>query len=94
MKTKTPKAKQGAKLQRRKPLRAARGSEATDKRLITAVTGLMEIVEGVRGSTWGCDGRRLVDTPEWCELYCAWNAEKRKPLNNALSETHEKKPQL
>ena len=51
-----------------------------DKRLMAAVTGLMEIVEGVRGARWSHEGRRLVDTTEWCELYCAWNVKKRKPL--------------
>lgn len=58
------------------------GSEATDKRLMSAVTGLMEIVEGVRNVRWAHEGVRLKDTPEWCELYCAWNAEKSKPLND------------
>jgi hypothetical protein len=32
----------------------------------------MEIVEGVRGERWTVNGRRLVDTPEWCDLYVAW----------------------
>lgn len=47
-------------------------SSAT-KRLIDAVDGLMEIVEGVRNARWSHEGRRLVDTPEWAKLYCAWN---------------------
>lgn len=64
---------------------AAPGSEATDKRLMAAVTGLMEIVEGVRNARWSHEGKRLVDTPEWCELYCAWNAAKDKPLNTEVS---------
>lgn len=63
------------------PFASASGSEATDKRLMAAVTGLMQIVEGVRNARWAHEGKRLVDTPEWCELYCAWNAAKAKPLN-------------
>lgn len=55
--------------------------QATDKRLMAAVTGLMGIVEGCLGERWASNGRRLVDTPEWCELYCAWSAE-----NKALKE--------
>lgn len=30
---------------------------------------LMNIVEGVRGERWEANGKRLVDTPEWCALY-------------------------
>lgn len=48
---------------------------------MAAVTGLMGIVEGCLGDRWASNGRRLVDTPEWCELYCAWCAE-----NKALKE--------
>lgn len=36
-----------------------------------AVEGMMEIVEGCRGERWTANGRRLVDTPEWCRLYVA-----------------------
>lgn len=87
MKTKTPKAKRGAKPQRRKPLRAAPGSPASDNRLMTAVTGIMDIVEGVRNIRWQFEGRRLVDTPQWCDLYCAWCAEKRKQENSVYTPT-------
>lgn len=41
-------------------------------RLESEVAALMEIVEGVRGERWSANGRRLVDTPEWCALYVAW----------------------
>lgn len=90
MKTKTPKAKRGAELQRRKPLRAAPGSPAPDNRLMNAVTGIMDIVEGVRNIRWHFEGRRLVDTPQWCDLYCAWCAEKRKQENNKLTDREAK----
>lgn len=48
---------------------------------MNAVTGLMDIVEGVQNIRWQFEGRRLVDTPQWCDLYCAWCAEKRKQEN-------------
>jgi hypothetical protein len=51
-----------------------------NKRLKNAVIGLMDIVEGVRGARWSHEGKRLVDTPEWCELYSAFHDEKRNDL--------------
>ena len=38
------------------------------------LSDLMCIVEGCRGKRWESLGHRLVDTPEWCALYTAWNA--------------------
>jgi len=38
----------------------------------------MGIVEGVQNVRWSYQGRRLVDTKEWCELYCAWRELRRK----------------
>lgn len=29
------------------------------------------IVEGVKNKRWAADGRRLKDTMEWCDFYCA-----------------------
>lgn len=52
---------------------------------MNAVTGLMDIVEGVQNIRWQFEGRRLVDTPQWCDLYCAWCAEKRKQENDKVS---------
>jgi hypothetical protein len=49
-----------------------------ERRLLAAVTGLMDIVEGTLGCRWQFEGRRLVDTPQWCDLYCAWCDAKRK----------------
>ncbi len=61
------------------------GSPASDNRLMNAVTGLMDIVEGVQNIRWQFEGRRLVDTPQWCDLYCAWCAEKRKQENSVIT---------
>ena len=55
----------------------APGSE----RLLLAMDRLMEIVEGVKLQRWHANGRRLVDTPEWCEVYVAWCAINRMPPN-------------
>jgi hypothetical protein len=52
------------------------------ERLILAMDKLMEIVEGLRYRRWSDDGQRLTDTPEWCELYCAWCELKRKTPPN------------
>ncbi len=52
---------------------------------MNAVTGLMDIVEGVQNIRWQFEGRRLVDTPQWCDLYCAWCAEKRKQENSVIT---------
>jgi len=49
------------------------------ERLRLAVDKLMQIVEGTRYRRWSADGKRLTDTPEWCELYCAWCAIKFPP---------------
>lgn len=59
----------------------ARCSETPDDRLMSAVNGVMGIVEGVRNARWSHKGKRLVDTPEWCELYCAWSAKKHQSPN-------------
>lgn len=48
-----------------------------DDRLMAAIDGLMQIVEGMRRKRWA-DGGRLVDTPEWCEFYVAVYAHKRQ----------------
>ena len=61
---------------------SANGSWTADNRLLNAVSGLMEIVEGVSNLRWQFEGRRLVDTPQWCDLHCAWCAEKRKSSND------------
>ena len=42
------------------------------------IENLMDIVEGVRGERWVANGRRLVDTPEWCAFYTAVKREQRK----------------
>lgn len=41
--------------------------------LAGAARRLREIVEGVRSERWVSDdtGKRLKDTPEWCEFYSA-----------------------
>ncbi len=40
--------------------------------LAKSILALLEIVEGCRAERWaGRNGLRLVDTPEWCEFYCA-----------------------
>jgi len=57
------------------------------RRLVKAVNGLMGIVEGVMNVRWSYDGRRLVDTPEWCELYCAWSELRRKEDESALKKS-------
>jgi len=80
------KKKKTHKKQRRQPLRAVTGSVADDNRLMNAVTGLMQIVEGTSNLRWQFEGRRLVDTPQWCELYCAWCAAKAKPQNAEVSD--------
>lgn len=54
------------------------------EKLVVAVNNLVEIVEGVRNVRWAYDQWRLVDTPQWCDLYCAWCAEKRKQDNAEL----------
>ena len=54
-----------------------------------AVEGMMEIVEGCRGERWTANGRRLVDTPEWCRLYVARCAVNRYE-QNAGGETWRK----
>ena len=41
--------------------------------LADSIERLLEIVEGVRGERWQSNGRRLVDTPEWCAFYVAHN---------------------
>lgn len=38
--------------------------------LLQSADNLLEIVEGVRGERWTANGRRLVDTREWCAFYC------------------------
>ena len=40
--------------------------------LAQKVGKLMEIVEGCLGERWTANGKRLVDTREWCALYVAW----------------------
>jgi len=52
-----------------------------NSRAMPEAAALMEIVEGVRGERWSANGRRLVDTPEWCALYVAW----RRQANDKLS---------
>jgi hypothetical protein len=57
------------------------------RRLLKAVNGVMGIVEGVMGQRWVCgDGRRLVDMPQWCELYCAWSELRRNEDEAALAK--------
>jgi hypothetical protein len=53
------------------------------RELHVAVEDLMQIVEGVRGERWSANGRRLVDTPEWCRLYVARCAINREPNKGA-----------
>ena len=57
------------------------------RRLLIAVNGLMGIVEGCLGERWASNGRRLVDTPEWCELYCAWCDRRRSEDWKALEKS-------
>lgn len=49
--------------------------------LLAAVEDLMQIVEGFRGERWAANGRRLVDTPEWCRLYTLRSALLRSEPN-------------
>lgn len=47
-------------------------AEKWNSRAMPEVAAVMEIVEGCLGQQWSANGRRLVDTPEWCALYVAW----------------------
>jgi len=75
------KTKRTHKLKRPGQFAEAHGSATVNRRLLNAVTALMDIVEGTRNVRWQHEGRRLVDTPQWCDLYCAWCAEKRESPN-------------
>lgn len=57
------------------------------RRLVKAVNALIGIVEGVRNVRWSYEGRRLVDTNEWCELYCAWSELRRHEDEAALKKS-------
>ena len=60
----------------------AEASAKWNARALPEIGALMEIVEGVRGERWAANGRRLVDTPEWCALYVAW----RRQANADVSD--------
>lgn len=47
------------------------------ERLLRSIDKFMEIIEGPRARRWVARGYRLTDTPEWCEVYCAWCALQR-----------------
>jgi hypothetical protein len=54
--------------------------------LRTASERLNEVVEGVASRRWGHEGRRLKDTPEWCNFYVVVTRTKRaaESANNKL----------
>lgn len=43
------------------------------KPLLNSCENLLEIVEGVLGERWSVNGRRLVDTKQWCDFYVKYN---------------------
>lgn len=58
------------------------------QRLVKSIEGVMQIVEGMRRKRWSDGKTRLVDTPEWCEFYVAWYAEKRAKKPKASARRH------
>lgn len=73
-----------------KPLAPATSSATVDdlSKLLCSCDELMNIVEGCRGERWAAKGKRLVDTPEWCEFYVRWSkiAMAAKSPNAELSD--------
>lgn len=55
--------------------------ETALRELHGATEELMQIVEGFRGERWTANGKRLVDTPEWCRFYVARCAVNRAQEN-------------
>lgn len=45
--------------------------ESALRELHGAAEDLVKIVDGAHNVRWSFNGRRLVDTPEWCRFYVA-----------------------
>lgn len=86
MKTKPTAKLKKARTERAKP-RSVKREVMPHGRLLKAVNGVMGIVEGCLGKRWAANGHRLVDTPQWCELYCAWCELRRKEDEAALKKS-------
>lgn len=53
------------------------------RELHKAAEDLIQIVEGFRGERWTANGKRLVDTPEWCRFYVA-SMSSWRPVREAI----------
>jgi len=65
-----------------------------DDRLIAAIQGVMQIVEGMRRQRWSDGKTRLVDTKEWCEFYVAWYAEKQLKCSKCNKRDGDNEPYI